>query len=109
MGVGVLRGDQGEGAQVIGHASLTRLRIPINKSETVKVDQFNDLLVGSLDIVVVVPLSNQEIYVLGKQLGTTYISVLDRDKRLLRLIGSRSGSIHANSLARSKPVSVGKT
>lgn len=72
--------------QIVGRASLTRLQVTLNKSETVHVDEFNDLLVGSPDIIDVVPLSDQEIYVLGKKLGTTNISVLDRDKNLLRLI-----------------------
>lgn len=75
-----------------GKASVTRLRVSLNKSVIIPVDgTFNEALVGSTDIVDVVPLSNSELYVLGKKLGTTNISVLDREKRLLSLIDVEVG------------------
>lgn len=75
-----------------GNVAFMRLRLPLNKSQTVRLPySFNDLLVGSTKFVDAVPLSNQEIYVLGKELGTTNISILDRDKHLLGLIDVEVG------------------
>ena len=75
-----------------GNVAFMRLRIALNKSDTVRLPYtFNDVLVGSTKFVDVVPLSNQEIYVLGKELGTTSISILDRDKHRLGLINVEVG------------------
>jgi len=49
--------------------------VPINKSQVLKVDQpFTELLIGNPEIADVVALTNQSVYVLGKQLGTTWSS-----------------------------------
>jgi pilus assembly protein CpaC len=61
--------------------------VPVNKSSTVRVEEaFNDILIGSTEIVDVTPLNHHEIYVLGKKIGTTSISVLGPDKQVIRLI-----------------------
>ena len=75
-----------------GKVSVTRLRVPVNKSDIVRLNYtFQDVLVGSAEIAEIVPLSNREIYVLGKKLGTTNISVFDHEKRLLSLIDVEVG------------------
>jgi pilus assembly protein CpaC len=72
---------------VDGNIALARVNIPVNKSSTVHVDEtFNDILIGSNEIVDVTPLNHHEIYVLGKKIGTTSISVLGPDKHVVRLI-----------------------
>ncbi len=68
-------------------ASLTRVQVSANKSQTVRLDYaFTDVLVGSSEIAEVIPLSDRTLYVLGKRVGTTNISVLDGSKRLVGVI-----------------------
>jgi Flp pilus assembly secretin CpaC len=55
---------------VEGGASLRRLRVTVNKSQTVRIiDAFSDVLVGSSDIADVIPLTDQTLYILGKKVG----------------------------------------
>jgi pilus assembly protein CpaC len=72
---------------VDGGASLRRLKVTVNKSQTVRiVDAFSDILVGSSDIADVIPLSDQSLYVLGKKVGTTNVSVLDSNRRVIAVV-----------------------
>lgn len=68
-----------------GHAG--ELVLPVDKSEVLRVDQpFVDLLVGNNAIADVVPLTNQSIYVLGKKLGSTSLTVYGEKKKLLAVM-----------------------
>ncbi|MCP8937855.1 type II and III secretion system protein family protein [Alsobacter sp. SYSU M60028] len=68
-------------------ARLQRVRVVINKSDTFRVERpFSDVLVGSSDIADVLPLSDRMLYILGKKVGTTNVSLYDRDKRLLGVV-----------------------
>lgn len=70
-----------------GNAVLSRLNLTLNKSQTVKVaTAFGDVLVGSSEIADVVPVSDRTLYVLGKKVGTTNVSLFDADKKLVGLI-----------------------
>lgn len=70
-----------------GNAVLTRVKLTLNKSQTLRVaDAFADVLVGSSEIADVVPISDRTIYVLGKRVGTTNVSLIDADKKLIGLI-----------------------
>ncbi|GJE60042.1 type II and III secretion system protein family protein [Methylobacterium trifolii] len=70
-----------------GNAVLLRLKLTVNKSQTIKVSEaFADLLVGSSEIADVVPISDRTIYLLGKKVGTTNVSLIDSEKRLAGLI-----------------------
>ena len=72
--------------------AVSKLRIALSKSKIYSFGHpFRDVLVGSSEIVDVVPLNAQEIYVLGKKLGTTNISVLDQEKRLIGIIDIEVG------------------
>jgi pilus assembly protein CpaC len=72
---------------VDGGASLRRLKVTVNKSQTVRiVDPFSDILVGSSDIADVIPLSDQSLYVLGKKVGTTNVSILDSNRRVIAVV-----------------------
>ena len=71
---------------------VSRLRLSLNKSKIFPITaSFSDVLVGSPDIVDVVPLNDHEIYILGKKLGTTNISVLDFEKNRVGLIDVEVG------------------
>lgn len=86
------------------NAHVVRVRLAVNKSDTVRLDMpFNDVLVGSSKIVDVMPLNTREIYLLGKEVGTTSVSVLDQDKRLQVVleveVGLDTGNIAAKVAA----------
>lgn len=67
---------------VVGH-----LTVPVNKSQTVRLDRgFAEVLVGSSDIADVLPLTDRSIYVLGQSVGTTNISIVDSDRRIIGVI-----------------------
>ncbi len=66
-----------------------RIEVPVvlHKSETVRVDfPFGDALVGDPDVADVVPLTNQSIYILGKKVGVTRLSLLDTRKQILGVV-----------------------
>ena len=68
-------------------AKITRLRVTINKSETIRVDRpFAEALVGNDEVADVIPLTDQSLYVMGKKIGATRLSILDADKRLLGVV-----------------------
>ena len=63
-----------------------RIDVPVvlHKSETVRVDfPFGDALVGDPEVADVVPLTNQTIYILGKKVGVTRLSLMDGKKQVL--------------------------
>ncbi len=56
-------------------------------SQTIRTDQsFTDIVVGDPDIADAVPLTDKSIYVLGKKVGITSVSVYDADKKLVGVI-----------------------
>ena len=70
-----------------GNAVLSRIKLTVNKSQTIKVaSAFADVLVGSSEIADVVPISDRTIYLLGKKIGTTNVSLIDADKKLVGLV-----------------------
>lgn len=61
--------------------------VAVHKSQILRVDtQFSDLLVGNSKIADVVPLTNRTVYVLGKALGTTSLSIYGKGKSLLAIV-----------------------
>jgi pilus assembly protein CpaC len=63
------------------------VKVTINKSETVRVDfPFSEALVGNPEIGDVVPLTNRSIYILGKKIGVTRLSLLDERKQMLGIV-----------------------
>lgn len=70
-----------------GGARLHRMRVSANKSQTIRLDAaFTDVLVGSSEIADVIPLSDQTLYVLGKKIGTTNVSILDSARRVVGVV-----------------------
>lgn len=68
-------------------ASVSYLKLTVNKSKTLKLSNaFADVLVGSSEIADVVPISDRTIYLLGKKIGTTNVSLIDANKHLVGLI-----------------------
>ena len=64
-----------------------QLDVPINKSQVLKSDRpFAKAMVGNPEIADVLPLTNRSLYVLGKKLGTTSLTLYDRRNMLIAVI-----------------------
>jgi pilus assembly protein CpaC len=71
----------------IGDKRLANLRIAGGKAQTVRTQRpFADLVVGNPDIADAMPLSDQTLYVVGKKIGTTNVSLYDKAKKLVTVI-----------------------
>ena len=67
--------------------SAGQLDVPMNKSQVVRSDRpFAKALVGNPDIADVLPLTTSSIYVLGKKMGTTSLTLYDRRSQLIAVI-----------------------
>jgi len=64
------------------HIVLTRY-----KSRTIQMDRpFAQAVVGAPDVADVLPISDRVIYIQGKKIGTTNVSVFDQDKKLVSVL-----------------------
>ena len=60
------------------------LEVPVNKSQIVSADQpIARAMVGNADIADIVPLTDRSVYVLGKTMGTTSLTLYDNGGRVL--------------------------
>jgi pilus assembly protein CpaC len=56
-----------------------QLDVPLNKSQVLTVDRpFAKAMVGNDEIADIVPVTNRSLYVLGKKMGTTSLTIYDR-------------------------------
>lgn len=63
------------------------LEVPINKSQVVSADRaIAKAMVGNPEIADIVPISTQSVYVLGKKLGTTSLTLYDAGNRVLAVM-----------------------
>jgi pilus assembly protein CpaC len=61
--------------------------VPINKSQILRVDTpYKDLLVGNPEIADVLALTDRSIYVLGKTIGSTSLTIYGSKKELLAIV-----------------------
>ncbi|MEE8308893.1 MAG: pilus assembly protein N-terminal domain-containing protein, partial [Hyphomicrobium sp.] len=78
------------GASIIrfdGGSKVQRLRIPVDKSDTIRLEQpFAEALVGDSEIADIIPLTNKSLYVLGKKIGATRLTILDGEKSVLGIV-----------------------
>lgn len=66
----------------VRHVKVTR-----NKSRTFELGRpFVSAVVGSPEIADVLPMSGRVLYVQGKKVGTTNVSIFDRDKRIIAIL-----------------------
>lgn len=62
-------------------------RVPINKSQVLRLDvPFSDLLIGNDQIADVLALTDQTVYVLGRQLGSTSLTIYGSDGNLIAVL-----------------------
>ena len=77
---------------------VTRVSVTVNKSRTFQVARpFTRAIVGQADLADVLPLSDRSIYIQGKKVGTTNVSLLDADARLIGVLDLDIG-LDTNSL-----------
>ena len=70
-----------------GASKVQRMRIPVNKSDTIRLERpFTEALVGDSEVADVIPLTNQSLYVLGKKVGATRLTILDESKNVMGII-----------------------
>jgi pilus assembly protein CpaC len=63
------------------------LTVPVNKSQVLRSDRpYARALIGNPEIADVLPLTSSSLYVLGKQAGTTSLTLYDRADRLIAVI-----------------------
>lgn len=63
------------------------LAVPVNKSQVLRADRpFAKALIGNSEIADVLPLSDQSLYVLGKSMGTTSLTLYDSRNRLIAVV-----------------------
>ena len=61
--------------------------VPLNNSQLLQTDQaFEEVTVGSSEIASVVPLSKQMVYVFGQKLGSTNLTFLGADGRVISVV-----------------------
>ncbi len=64
-----------------------QLDVPLNKSQVVTVDRpISRAMVGNEEIADVLPITNQSLYVLGKKMGTTSLTVYDGNNRVISVL-----------------------
>jgi len=70
--------------------SVQQVTLAPNDTITVRTGKpFGDLVIGSAEMIAVVPLSDQSLFIRGKQTGATNISVYDDNKALVGVIDVR--------------------
>ncbi len=70
-----------------GGVHAGQLDIPLNKSQTVTLDRpFGRAMIGSDEIADIMPISDRSIYVLGKKLGATSLTVYDKGGRVITIM-----------------------
>lgn len=63
------------------------LNVPINKSQTLRVPQaFAKAAIGNAEIADVLPVSSTSVYILGRAIGSTNLSLYDRAGRLIAVV-----------------------
>lgn len=70
-----------------GGVHAGQLDVPLNKSQTVTLDRpFGRAMIGNAEIADVMPISDRSIYVLGKAMGTTSLTVYDKGGRVITIV-----------------------
>ncbi|MBB6226595.1 pilus assembly protein CpaC [Polymorphobacter multimanifer] len=74
-------------AQAVDARTGAVLQVPLGKSQTLRVGQaFAKAVIGNEDVADVLPLSETSVYVLGRGLGATNLSLFDRGGRLIAVV-----------------------
>jgi len=68
------------------------LEVPVNKSQVVSADRaIARAMIGNPEVADVLPISERSVYVLGKQFGTTSLTLYDRTNRVIAVMDIEVG------------------
>ena len=74
-------------AQVVEDAPVRQVKVILKKSKTLRfATPFTTAVIGSPEIADLMPMNDHTLYVQGKQVGTTNISVFGADKKLVAVV-----------------------
>ena len=74
-------------AQIVEGAPVRHITVTLNKSKTLQFSQpFSSAVIGAPDIADILPMTEKTLYVQGKKVGTTNISVFGADKHLIAVV-----------------------
>lgn len=63
------------------------IEVPVNKSQVVTADRaIGKAMIGNADVADVLPISERSVYVLGKKMGTTSLTLYGNDNRVLAVM-----------------------
>jgi pilus assembly protein CpaC len=72
---------------LVTNGNVVNLQVTVDKAETLAADKaFADVLVGNPQTADVVALTNKMLYVLGKKVGTTSITLISTDKSVMGVV-----------------------
>jgi pilus assembly protein CpaC len=97
LGASVILAAAAFGAAVPAAAQITvsdadgvragELAVPLNKSQVLRSDRpYAKALIGNPEIADILPLSDRSLYVLGKKMGTTSLTLYDRNNMLIAVV-----------------------
>src|SRR5262249_26521040 len=71
---------------------LHHIVIPLNKSATLQMPRpFSTATVGSPEIADALPMTDRSLYIQGKKIGTTNVSIYDENMRLIKVVDVEVG------------------
>lgn len=85
--VPALAADEAPIALASGGMHGGEIQVPLNKSQILRVDRpFAQALIGNDEVADVLPMTDRSVYVLGKKIGTTSLTLYDHQKRLIAVV-----------------------
>ena len=87
VGLGAVQQAQAQSRDEDSGGGVQHIVVTLNKSRTLRLAQpFASVVVGSPDIVDALPMSDRRLYIQGKKIGTTNVSVFDQSMQLIGVI-----------------------
>ncbi len=87
VGLGPLPHAQAQPQNEESGGAVRHIVVTVNKSRTLRIEKpFASAVVGSPDIVDALPMSDRTLYIQGKKVGTTNVSVFDQTMQLIGVI-----------------------
>ena len=85
--VGLSADARSQVRKIVTNGQLMSLNVSLNKAETLAADEaVVEILVGNPEIADVVALTSNKLYVLGKQIGVTSVTLLGRGKAVISVL-----------------------
>ena len=87
MWLGPLPSAQAQGWQSEENGAVRRIVVTLYKSRTLRLDKpFASAVVGAPEIVDALPMSDRALYIQGKKIGSTNVSVFDQGMKLIGVL-----------------------